>query len=107
MAKQYFRYKKYQMRSSDYELMLRDQNGCCAICGAKPEKGKRLDIDHDHETGEVRGLLCGLCNRALGLLKDDPGVIRHAADYVASGGHPSRFYVEGGRLIGVSDDTIF
>lgn len=99
MGKRYFNYGKYKMRSSDYEMMLRDQQGVCAICGAKPQKGKRLDIDHDHETGEVRGLLCGLCNRAIGMLADDPDIIRAAADYVESGGHPSRFYVEGGRLL--------
>lgn len=99
MSKRFFNYKTYSMRSADYELMLRDQNGGCAICGSKPPKGKRLDIDHDHDSGEVRGLLCGPCNRSLGLLKDDPSVIRRAADYVASGGHTSRFYVEGGKLI--------
>lgn len=90
------------MRSADYELMLRDQNGCCAICKTKPPKGKRLDIDHDHSTGEVRGLLCGLCNRGLGLFKDNPNTLRSAADYVASGGHSSRFYVEGGCLLPLS-----
>jgi hypothetical protein len=99
MTKGYFQYKKYSMRSADYERMLNHQNGGCAICGTKPEDGKRLDIDHDHSSGEVRGLLCGLCNRACGLFKEDPKVIRQAANYVASGGHPSRFYVEGGRLL--------
>jgi hypothetical protein len=97
--KYYFNYKTYNMRASDYQMMLDDQNGGCAICGAKPEKGKRLDIDHDHETGEVRGLLCGLHNRLLGMGQDDPNILRRAADYLESGGHFSRFRIEVGRLI--------
>jgi len=79
--------------------MLRDQNECCAICHSKPEKGKRLDIDHDHDSGEIRGLLCGLHNRMLGMAHDDPEILRAAADYLEKGGHFSRFRVEGGRLI--------
>jgi len=99
MAKSYFNYSRYQMRSSDYYLMFNAQEGCCAICGKPAELGKRLHIDHDHETGEVRSLLCMPCNTAIGLLKENPIVIRQAADYIEAGGHSSRFYVEGGRLI--------
>jgi len=47
-----------------YEELLASQGGVCAICGSSP-KTKRLNIDHDHKTMEVRGLLCHKCNRAL------------------------------------------
>jgi len=47
-----------------YEEMLARQNGGCAICG-NPPKTRRLDVDHDHRTGKIRGLLCHRCNRAL------------------------------------------
>lgn len=57
------------------------QKGRCAICGERSMK--RFVVDHDHETGKYRGLLCGLCNTAIGLLKDDFRVIREAARYVA------------------------
>lgn len=48
----------------DYDRMLADQGGVCAICG-NPPKVRRLDTDHDHRTGRVRGLLCHRCNRTL------------------------------------------
>ena len=57
----------YQMQPEEYDLLYQQQNGRCGICG-KPqvELRKRLYIDHDHTTGEVRGLLCNGCNRHLG-----------------------------------------
>ena len=70
-----------------YRSMFEAQNGVCAICG-KPEtrtfKGepKRLAIDHDHETGKVRALLCGHCNTAIGLLQDDTSVMQSAITYL-------------------------
>ena len=48
----------------EYEWMLAEQGGVCAICGSPP-KSRRLHVDHDHRTGAVRGLLCFRCNRAL------------------------------------------
>ena len=48
----------------DYDRLLAAQGGGCAICG-NPPKTRRLDVDHDHRTGKVRGLLCHRCNRAL------------------------------------------
>lgn len=67
-----------------FRAMWLAQGGVCAIC-RQPERTERnrlLTIDHDHETGQVRALLCSQCNRAIGLLQDDPAVIRAAADYV-------------------------
>lgn len=56
------------------------QNGKCMICGDIPEKG--LHVDHDHVTGKLRDLLCGKCNKGLGLFQDDPALMRAAAEYV-------------------------
>lgn len=54
----------------------------CALCGTGNLKGRELAVDHDHSTGKVRGILCKLCNTAVGLLKDDASLMRRAADYV-------------------------
>lgn len=56
--------KTYGITGADYEALLERQGGKCAICRARP-KSKRLAVDHDHKTGEVRGLLCGRCNHDL------------------------------------------
>lgn len=79
--------KQYGITVADYDAMLEQQDGVCAIC-KQPEKttrkdGKvpRLAIDHCHDSGHVRRLLCGKCNLALGLLGHDPDVLRAAADY--------------------------
>lgn len=71
--------------------MLRAQGERCAICNELPRRlvaktGKireALTVDHDHATGEVRGLLCGACNAALGCFNDDPMLIKAAIDYLA------------------------
>jgi hypothetical protein len=75
------------MTFEQYEQMLTDQNGMCALCGAihEPDGTKaasRLHIDHDHASGLVRQLLCNGCNRGLGYLRDDPALLRRAADYI-------------------------
>lgn len=67
---------RYGLTIEDYNVLVEKQNGLCAICGL-PEKtirgGKLLPIaiDHNHRSGEIRGLLCQSCNRAIGLLKAD------------------------------------
>jgi hypothetical protein len=99
MKNRYFQYGKYEMRSSDYELMLSDQDGGCAICGEKPSKDQRLHIDHDHSTGDVRGLLCMKHNVLLGLASDNTDILESAIKYLKEGGHPSRFYIETAKLI--------
>ena len=69
----------------DYDRMLAEQRGVCKICKmgstckGKPE---RLSVDHNHETGKVRGLLCRRCNRALGAFRDNPDVLRAAIEYL-------------------------
>jgi hypothetical protein len=57
-----------------YEEMVERQGGLCALCG---QAGVGLCVDHDHETGQIRGLLCGKCNKGLGLFGDSAeGLIR-------------------------------
>jgi hypothetical protein len=60
--------------------MLVSQDGLCAICYEEPA----TDLDHDHATGELRGMLCKRCNLALGLFDDDPERLRFAAEYVTT-----------------------
>jgi hypothetical protein len=60
-----------------------EQNGKCAICGFIPDHtDKYLSVDHIHGTDRVRGLLCGRCNKGIGLLQDSPAVLRAAAAYI-------------------------
>lgn len=74
---------KYLLTPEEYESMLHDQQEGCAICGAQQEDiGKRLLVDHDHETGKVRGLLCPSCNHGLGRFRDDPELLSRAKDYI-------------------------
>lgn len=60
--------KQYGLTVEDYDTMFDTQGGVCAICGEPPVNGARLVVDHDHETGKVRGLLCSPCNTAVGRL---------------------------------------
>jgi hypothetical protein len=65
----------------EYNAARKAQGDRCAICGDK-SKGQRLSVDHDHKTMKFRGLLCDLCNKALGMLKDDPVRACKLADYL-------------------------
>ena len=79
--------KKFGILYDEYSQMIHDQENKCAICG-NPEthmrngRVKELAIDHCHETGKVRGLLCSDCNTGIGKLKDDPKILRKAAEYL-------------------------
>ena len=73
--------KSFGIGLKEYEAMLRDQKGGCAICGGKDDFF-RLSVDHCHDRGYVRGLLCGQCNIGLGAFKDSPERMRLAAEYI-------------------------
>ena len=78
--------RNYGITLGEYNSLLEKQNGVCAICSL-PQKSKRntrFCVDHDHTTGEVRGLLCDSCNRGIGLLKDDSRLLDKAAKYLRS-----------------------
>jgi hypothetical protein len=76
--------KKLGLSDEQYAQMLRQQEGVCAVCGNPPigRLKRRLNIDHCHSTGLVRGLLCDPCNQTLGLMKDDPRRLIAAAEYL-------------------------
>lgn len=75
--------QKYSMTPGDYLKILKRQCGCCAICKRHfSEFQKRLAVDHDHKTGEVRGLLCSTCNQCLGAFGDDIEGIRRVVNYL-------------------------
>jgi hypothetical protein len=76
---------RYGIKQEVYEALLQKQNGVCAICKGLPAK-RMLDVDHDHNTGTVRGLLCSNCNTALGLLKDNPELLEVAKMYLLAYG---------------------
>lgn len=73
------------MTIEQYDALVEEQLGFCAICHRNP--GPRgLDVDHDHRTGEVRGLLCSRCNTGLGLFADLPLFLYRAAAYLEDRG---------------------
>lgn len=67
---------------SDYEDILKKQNGVCAICHHVSPDGRQLCVDHCHTTGVVRGLLCSPCNTGIGLLKEDLVLLKNAIKYL-------------------------
>ena len=70
--------RRYGITAAEADAMLVAQGGLCSICRTAPAG----HVDHDHETGAVRALLCFNCNGGLGQFRDDPAVLRAAADYV-------------------------
>jgi hypothetical protein len=76
---------KYGITEDKAALLLELQKGLCGICSS--DISEKPHIDHNHVTNEVRGLLCGSCNRALGLLKDSPAVLLNAYQYLIQKGH--------------------
>jgi len=74
--------KKYNTNLT-YNAMWFSQNGCCGGCGKHAtEFSKALGVDHDHITGQVRGLLCENCNKALGFVKDNPETLQRLLEYL-------------------------
>lgn len=89
--RQYALKKRYGLSAEAFERLLDKQGYKCAICGLDPTTRKksafnrrRLHVDHDHATREVRGLLCNGCNRAIGLLNESSDRARRLADYLDS-----------------------
>lgn len=76
--------RRYGIDSDVYHQMLFLQKGKCAICGVSVTTMKTiLCVDHDHDTGAVRELLCSNCNRMLGFGQDDPKILMAGAKYLA------------------------
>lgn len=82
-VRSYRRRIKYGMTISEHSRLLTMQGGLCAICRDSNYDKDRLFVDHNHETGRVRGLLCLKCNTALGMTKEDPFVLMNMIEYLA------------------------
>ncbi|MEV4438521.1 endonuclease VII domain-containing protein [Streptomyces sp. NPDC049577] len=77
---------EFGITAEDYDRWVAMQHGRCAICNGPPSgRWKRLHVDHCHQSGHVRGLLCQACNRGLGYLNDSPELLRRAARYLMAG----------------------
>ena len=75
--------RQYGLTLETFDWLYESQGGQCAICSTDLERSGRLThVDHDHDSGVVRGLLCRRCNRALGLLKDDETLMLRAVQYL-------------------------
>ena len=75
--------KKYGMDRERYQTLLVEQKYCCAICNQHQDNlNQKLAVDHNHETGIVRALLCGPCNTSLGLLKEDRDIMKNMINYI-------------------------
>lgn len=76
---------RYGVIYDDYLIMLEEQDQSCAICYTvfdPSSRGTSACVDHCHSTGKVRGILCGTCNTGIGLLKDNPDILKSAAEYL-------------------------
>lgn len=75
--------RKYDMTLDEFQTRLEEQGAVCAICGRSSEGFQRaFAVDHNHETGVVRGILCPDCNRGLGGFRDNLGLLHKAVDYL-------------------------
>ena len=80
--KKRYRKWKYGISNDEFHRMLIEQHGGCAICKTPLWAGIKTCVDHCHHTGKIRGLLCGNCNSALGLFKDNIPFLMAAEDYL-------------------------
>lgn len=81
--------KRYGLTQTKYDKLLKSQDFGCAVCGEEfhtKTKRDNLAVDHCHQTGKVRGLLCNRCNYALGLVDDDSSILLKLASYLNTDG---------------------
>lgn len=79
--------KRYGLTRQGYESLCAAAGGCCAICRTENGNGTaRLTVDHDHLTGRIRGLICGLCNSGLGFFREDQATMKAAIEYLGNTG---------------------
>lgn len=77
-SRHYHLMQKYGISAVEVDELIRQQGGTCAVC----RKRDATQVDHDHVTGAIRGIVCLLCNAAMGAFHDDPALIRRAIAYV-------------------------
>jgi hypothetical protein len=80
------RNRRYKLSNAQYDAMVAQQGGLCAVCSQPPTMKGTLFVDHDHATGVIRGLLCGKCNTGIGMLGDSLDAIKRAARYLKRAG---------------------
>lgn len=89
VSRRYSLKKNFGITVEQYDQMLADQDGRCKICGSDKSTGRWdtgfLCVDHDHETGKIRGLLCSTCNSGLGMFKDNLPILESAVKYLKQG----------------------
>ena len=79
----YYFKRNYGITFLDYKNKEDFQNNLCAICNKpEPKQNVRLSIDHNHETGEVRDLLCSYCNTSLGMLRENISIMENMIKYI-------------------------
>jgi hypothetical protein len=81
----WFLQDKYRITADEFDTLLAQQSGGCALCGDVNLSGKNLFVDHDHTTGEVRGLLCHNCNYVIGYARDNIDILEKAIKYLLIG----------------------
>lgn len=70
-----------KIRAGQYDELMQEQKGMCAIC-KRAATGRSLEVDHDHATNEIRGLLCHRCNVGIGFLSDSVALLQGAIEYL-------------------------
>ena len=75
--------RRYGITLAERDQMILDQNGGCALCGKNLNELSKINVDHDHDTGKIRGILCSSCNMGLGLLGDNLEALKKATDYLS------------------------
>jgi hypothetical protein len=80
--REWYLLKTYNLTLEQYNKMWINQNGCCAICKKHELEIQKLHVDHNHDTGQVRGLLCPQCNKGLGLFYDNKEYLETAIKYL-------------------------
>jgi hypothetical protein len=77
--------RKWGLTPEEYKALLDQQDGKCKICRSSEAGGKgRFHVDHDHQTGQFRALLCHKCNTGLGFFNDSPEILHKAIEYLKS-----------------------
>ncbi len=74
--------RKFNLTYEELDLLYKSQENKCAICGQLSRTSRRLAVDHDHKTGKIRGLLCGLCNAAIGHFEERSDWLENAIQYL-------------------------
>lgn len=82
--------KRYGISLNEYQILLGKQNGVCAICRLKENNQRFLSVDHNHITGQIRGLLCQKCNAVLGMVNDNTDLLLSAKRYLVQHNNKTR-----------------